>query len=166
MHDFTAIDFETATSNRSSICQVGLVRVEGGTIVQELELLVQPPDNVYSYWNTEVHGLDSEDTERSPCFEQVWDQIRPYIEGQIIVTHNGSFDFSCLRKTLEYYHLEEPVYQGKCTMRLYKGKHESVKLSSLCRHYGIKLNHHEALSDARACAELYKLLLREGMVAG
>lgn len=33
--DFTALDFETATGFRNSICQVGLVRVENGIIVEE-----------------------------------------------------------------------------------------------------------------------------------
>ena len=45
--DFTAIDFETAEHARTSICQVELVRVEGGVPVHELSLLVQPPDNFY-----------------------------------------------------------------------------------------------------------------------
>jgi DNA polymerase-3 subunit epsilon len=46
-HSFTAIDFETAQGYLWSICQVGLVRVENGIITQEINLLVQPPDNYY-----------------------------------------------------------------------------------------------------------------------
>jgi len=40
MHNFTAIDFETANPDPWSICQVGLVRVEDGTITNEISLLV------------------------------------------------------------------------------------------------------------------------------
>jgi DNA polymerase-3 subunit epsilon len=47
MNSFTALDFETATGYRNSICQVGLVRVANGIITQEINVLVQPPDNYY-----------------------------------------------------------------------------------------------------------------------
>lgn len=42
---FTAIDFETAHGYGWGICQVGLVRLENGAITDEIDLLVQPPDN-------------------------------------------------------------------------------------------------------------------------
>ncbi len=34
-------------------------------------------------------------------------------------------------------------------------------LNVLCGQFGIELNHHEALSDARACAQLYLKHLRQ-----
>lgn len=40
MDSFTALDFETATGYRNSICQVGLLRVENGIITQEINILV------------------------------------------------------------------------------------------------------------------------------
>ncbi|MGJ8640805.1 MAG: 3'-5' exonuclease [Opitutaceae bacterium] len=149
-HTFTAIDFETAQPARSSICQIGLVRVERGEVVRELSLLVQPPENTYSYWNTNVHGLTDVDTMHSPFFDAVWPEIRGFIEGRTVVAHNGSFDFSCLRKTLDFYGMAEPSYEPQCTYKLYK-----KKLNVLCDEFGIELNHHDALSDARACAQLY-----------
>jgi DNA polymerase-3 subunit epsilon len=157
MPTFTAIDFETAQPARSSICQIGLVRVEKGQVVEQISLLVQPPDNTYNYWNTNVHGLNGEDTEDAPFFDSVWPQIRPFIEGRTVVAHNGAFDFSCLRKSLEFYELEEPDYKPACTYKIYK-----KKLNVLCDEYDIELDHHDALSDARACAELYLRHLRGG----
>lgn len=154
-HTFTAIDFETAQPARSSICQVGLVRVEQDVVVRELSILVQPPQNTYSYWNTNVHGLTEMDTMRSPFFDTVWSEIREFIEGRTVVAHNGAFDFSCLRKTLDFYGMGEPRYEPQCTYKLYK-----KKLNVLCAEYGIELNHHDALSDARACAQLYLRHLR------
>ena len=157
MPTFTAIDFETAQPARCSICQIGLVRVEAGEVVEQLSLLVQPPDNTYSYWNTNVHGLTEGDTMAAPFFDAVWPQIRRFIEGCTLVAHNGSFDFSCLRKTLEFYGMAEPSYEPQCTYKIYK-----KKLNVLCEEERIPLNHHDALSDARACAELYLRHLRRG----
>ena len=156
MPTFTAIDFETAQPARSSICQIGLVRVQQGQVVEQLSLLVQPPENSYSYWNTNVHGLTEDDTMNAPYFDAVWPQIRGYIEGCTLVAHNGAFDFSCLRKTLDFYGMAEPSYEPQCTYKIYK-----KKLNVLCDEHAIPLNHHDALSDARACAELYLRHLRK-----
>ncbi len=148
---FTAIDFETAQGDRTSICQIGLIRVEDGIIVKELSLLVQPPNNYYWPRFIEIHGITPSKTAKSPTFDQVWHIIKPYIEDQIVVAHNGfSFDFPVLSKTLEYYDLFEPRYEKQCTYRFYK-----KNLKDLCTLHNISLNHHDALSDARACAELF-----------
>lgn len=76
MHDFTAIDFETANAKRPSICQVGLVRVEASEIVQELEWLVRPPGNRYHAAHTSIHGIDASATQGAPSFACLWPEIR------------------------------------------------------------------------------------------
>ena len=41
LDSFTALDFETAHGKRWSICQVGLVKVVDGKIIDEVNFLVQ-----------------------------------------------------------------------------------------------------------------------------
>ena len=79
---FTAIDFETAQGYRWSICQVGLIRVENGEIVKQIDLLVQPPQNYYWDKFIDIHGISPEDTANAPTFDNIWPQIEPYITGQ------------------------------------------------------------------------------------
>jgi len=154
---FTAIDFETAQGYRWSICQVGLVRVEKGAIVKELSLLVQPPQNYYWSKMVQIHGITPMDTANAPFFDEIWHILEPYIRYQDVVAHNGlAFDFPVLKNTLAYYDLAEPDYQKICTYRIYKSN-----LAALCQKYSIPLNHHDALSDARACASLYQLHLQK-----
>lgn len=151
MTTFTAIDFETAQGYRWSICQVGLVRVENGVITKELTLLVQPPDNYYWEKFTQIHGISAADTVHSPTFEQVWTSLAPFIENELVVAHNGfGFDFPVLSETLKYYGLSTPEYQKVCTYKIFKSN-----LAVLCQEHQIPLNHHDALSDAKACAALY-----------
>ena len=155
MDCFTAIDFETAQGYRWSICQVGLVRVEHGKITNEINLLVQPPNNYY--WNKfiEIHGITPEKTAKAPSFDKIWHKIEPYIKDQIVVAHNGlAFDFPVLAKTLEYYGMKSPEYEKQCTYRIF-----GSNLASLCKVHKIPLNHHDALSDAKACAELFLIHL-------
>lgn len=147
---FTAIDFETAQAKRNSICQIGLIRVENGTVTATKNILVQPPGNDYYFMNTEIHGITPHMTRTSPTFDRVWHLIEPFIRDQNVVAHNGAFDFSCLRITLEHYRLATPEFNSHCTFKLYK-----KALKPLCLMYGIELKHHDALSDAMACARLF-----------
>ena len=44
----------------------------------------------------------------------------------------------------------------ECTLKIYRSKgYNPARLDACCKIKGIELNHHEALSDARACAMLY-----------
>lgn len=151
MNSFTALDFETATGYRNSICQVGFVRVENGIITKEVNILVQPPDNYYWSRFTDIHGITPAITENEPTFYQIWHLVAPFINDRNVVAHNGfGFDFPVLDKTLNYYNLPTPAYNKFCTYKIYK-----TNLANLCQEHNIPLNHHDALSDARACAELY-----------
>ncbi|MFT4062607.1 MAG: 3'-5' exonuclease [Edaphocola sp.] len=158
--NFTAIDFETAHGNPNSICQVGLVRMEDGQIVEEIDILVQPPDNKYHWGNSRVHGITKKHTANAPQFKDIWPQLLPHIEGQHIVAHNAPFDCTALDHTLAFYGLAKPDYQRHCTVEIYQRN-----LALLCREYHIELKHHNALSDAKACAELFLRHLR-GQSAG
>ncbi len=162
LSSYTAIDFETAQGKRWSICQVGLVRVENQVITEQLSILVQPPDNYY--WNNfiDIHGINPELTANAPTFGSIWHQIEPFITNQNVVAHNGfAFDFHCLNQVLEYYNIPSPEYTGHCTYRIF-----GDNLASLCNQYKISLNHHDALSDAKACAQLFNLHLNNNLING
>lgn len=156
--NFTAIDFETAQGYRWSICQVGLVRIENDEITQKLDILVQPPDNYYWKQFTEIHGITKDMTKDAPSFDKVWPLIEPFITGQNVVAHNSAFDFSCIKQTLDWYGVEVPEFIGHCTYRIF-----GQSLSNLSSRYGITLDHHNAISDALACADLFKIHLEKSL---
>ncbi|MFM7024106.1 MAG: 3'-5' exonuclease [Flavobacteriales bacterium] len=151
MFDFTAIDFETANYRGSSICQIGLVRIENGEIVKTVNQLICPPGNYYIPKFIDIHGITPEHTASAPTFEDFWGHIRSLIEDQTLVAHNAVFDCSCLKQVLEFYDLAPVRYNKQCTYRIYK-----KGLAKICAEQNIVLQHHDALSDAMACAELYR----------
>lgn len=160
--NFVAIDFETATGSRHSACAVGIVSVENGIIVEEYHALIQPPDNEYWWHNINVHGITPSQTIQSPTFDEIYPELRKRMKGKMIVAHNESFDRSVLTKSMGYYQLDyadlELSGKWECTLKMYRAKgFAPAKLDVCCRAMNIKLNHHEALSDARACAKLYLL---------
>jgi len=157
--NFTAIDFETAI--RHHICAVGIVTVENGKIIDEYYTLIQPPNNEYNWHNIQVHGITERETNNAPTFDKIYPEIKKRLQGKTVVAHNESFDRSVLQKTmaengLDYSELNLSE-RWECTMRLCKAndKYPSGKLDECCAVDNIELKHHEALSDARACAKLY-----------
>jgi DNA polymerase-3 subunit epsilon len=154
MLDFTAIDFETAQGIRCSICQIGLVRVENNKIIHTYSSFIKPPGNIYSKWNTAIHGISSFVTENSPTFLEIWEEVKAFIENQLVVAHNIDFDKDCLFQTLSYYNLDIPDFDIDCTY-----KKTGTNLEQACQAFEIPLEkHHEALQDALACANIYMRL--------
>lgn len=158
--NFIAIDFETATGYRHSICEVGLCIVVHGEIIETRSWLVRPPDNFYWDSNIRIHGIHPADTADAPDFSEVWDEIeRTYLDHfDTFVAHNATFDRSCLHAAARHYNLHLPHLTWHCTLRLarrvYTFSHNN--LGALCTYLNIPLdNHHRAGDDARACAHLY-----------
>jgi len=158
--NFIAIDFETATSSRASICEVGICVVRGGEIGETRSWLVRPEGNLYHYRNILCHGIRPDDTAQSPDFPQVWEEIeRAYLdEFDTLVAHNVSFDRSCLERSAQLYRLHLPPIEWHCSLqtarRVYHFAHNSLEY--LCQRLGIpEGTHHRAGDDAEMCARLY-----------
>ncbi|WP_320905707.1 3'-5' exonuclease [Phocaeicola sp.] len=163
MKDFAAIDFETANSERSSVCSVGVVIVRNNEIVDSFYSLINPEPNYYNYWCTKVHGLTSRDTDDAPVFPEVWKQIAPLVEGLPLVAHNSPFDESCLKAVFRVYQMDYPDYKFYDTLsmarRTMKGL-ENHQLHTVAATCGYQLdNHHHALADAEACAWIAREIL-------
>ncbi|MDH5398299.1 MAG: 3'-5' exonuclease [Cyclobacteriaceae bacterium] len=162
MSTFVSIDFETATGKRNSACAVGVVCVEAGAVVDEFYTLIQPPNNEYNWFTTNIHGITARDTVNSPTFPKIYQELKKRIANNTIVAHNAPFDRSVLMRTMEYYALDYGELnlenQWECTLKIYRGKgYHPATLDACCKRNGIQLRHHEALSDAQACAKLYLL---------
>ena len=158
--NFIAIDFETATGKRASICEVGICVVKDGTVQETKSWLVRPEDNLYSYWNMQCHGIQPEDTENAPDFPQVWEEIeRLYLdEFDTFVAHNASFDRSCLEHSAELYHLHLPELKWECSLQTARSIYDfgCNSLEYLCKQLGIpEGTHHRAGDDAETCARLH-----------
>jgi DNA polymerase-3 subunit epsilon len=163
MQDFAAIDFETANSEPSSVCSVGIVIVRDGEIVDSFYSLIQPEPNYYTYWCRRVHGLCCADTDSAPVFPKVWAQIEPLIAGLPLVAHNSPFDKGCLKAVFRVYQMDYPDYEFYDTLAASRRKLRTLpnhQLQTVAAACGYNLtNHHHALSDAEACAWIAREIL-------
>lgn len=154
--NFVAIDLETATSDRSSICQIGITEVIDGEPLEPKSWLVQPEGNRYDSMNIWIHGITPEDTKNSPSFPEVWKEVLPYLQNKIVVAHNTSFDMYALRDAFNKYGIEYPTFDYYCSLRIarciVKGCY-SYSLDVVANHLGLEFGvHHKADSDSLGCA--------------
>ena len=152
---YVAIDFETADYSADSACAVGLVRVENGRIVRRESRLIRPPrtDFVFTY----IHGITWEDVKDQPLFGEVWPQVSDILEGvEFIAAHNAPFDRGVLKACCVAARISPPAIPFKCTVQVARKKWSihPTRLDNVCKVLGIPLKHHDAASDAEACARI------------
>jgi DNA polymerase-3 subunit epsilon len=162
--EFIAIDFETANEKRNSACALGIAVVKDGKITGHRSWLIRPPEMRFEFRNMVVHGIQARDVAGQHSFDVLWRGIRELFCRPLIVAHNAAFDMSVLRASLDHYGLDYPelttmntgigvgcsvVYSKRVWPQL-----PNRKLDTVSRHLKIGLNHHEAGSDALACAKI------------
>jgi DNA polymerase-3 subunit epsilon len=152
---FVAIDFETADYGRDSACSVALVRVESGRVREQVHRLIRPPRR--DFYFTHIHRITWPMVAAEPDFGGVWAEIVPLLEGAaFLAAHNASFDRSVLRACCAAAGLPMSGLPFLCTVKLARSTWNlrPTKLPDVCRHLGLGLAHHDAASDARACADI------------
>jgi DNA polymerase-3 subunit epsilon len=157
--DFVALDLETATWNKSSICEIGIAIVKASQIVETKSWLVKPYRNWYDSFNISIHGITPEMTKNCPAFKEVWKEVRPYLENQVVVAHNTAFDMYALKYAFEENGMPYPNFRHFCSYRVarycFKDTY-SYSLPIVCDAMGIPFNsHHRAGADAEACAKVF-----------
>lgn len=170
LNSIVALDVETATFQRSSICEIGIAIVKNGEVVDCKRWLVQPPRNEYDDFNTYLHGIGPDDTKDKPLFPEVWKEVLPFVEYKIVVCHNSAFDMGALRDALTLYNVEFPSFDIMCTLRISRKTLPglgSYTLDSVYSNLFAKSmeNHHHACDDAAACAEILLECLRRNNIS-
>ena len=152
---FVAIDVETANPFQGSICSIGMVKYENGSIVDELYTLIDPEDYFDSF-NVSIHGITEKDVEGSPSFEKFKDDFEKFIQDHICVSH-GHFDRVAINKAYEIFDSPMPKLTWLDTIRVARRAWKEMErygLKPICEHFGFDFQHHNALEDAKACGEI------------
>jgi DNA polymerase-3 subunit epsilon len=152
---FVAIDFETADNGRDSACSVALVRVQNNQIVDRAHFLIRPPRQRILY--TYIHGISWAHVARERTFAELWPVLQPKLQGvDFLAAHNASFDRGVLYACCQAAAVEPPTTPFVCTVRLARDTWRlyPTKLPNVCEYLDIPLKHHDALSDAEACARI------------
>ena len=74
--DFIALDLETATWIKSSICEIGIAIAKDSKVVATKSWLVKPYRNWYDSFNISIHGITPEMIKDCPSFKEVWREVQ------------------------------------------------------------------------------------------
>lgn len=154
---FVSIDFETANEKRFSPCAIGVVIANEHGIVDEFYSLINPLMEFTSF-NTYIHGITEDDVTDAPTFPELWATLRSYLDNNLVIAHNASFDMSVLRNTLDHFDLAYPELDYLCTVNISKKVWPNLrnhKLNTVADYHQITFDHHQALEDARVAAKIF-----------
>ena len=155
--NFAAVDVETANSNVSSICEVGIAVVRSAKITEVWTQLIDP-DDFFDPYNTAIHSINHNMVRGCPRFEEICDKVAEYL-GEIVISHT-LFDrraiskaFAECGKSLEY---ETWIDSAQVARRVWPEKYaqRGYSLGNVAHDLGISFRHHDAGEDARVAAEI------------
>lgn len=166
--DFCALDFETATNDRNSACELGICIVENSQIVETKTWLIKPPSFPFFHpRNIDVHGIYPEDVKDAPTFDEIWYEVEKMMYGTLMIAHNASFDAGVLRGCLNHYGMFSPRMNYLCSIQLAKKSWNYLPrygLKHLAEYHNIKFKHHRAGDDAEVCAKISLLAFEKLML--
>lgn len=155
---FVAVDFETANRMGGvSACQIALVKVHQGQVIDRMSTLIKPPSGYDHFEFTDIHGITARDVHNSPS----WTDVAPYAlrfsAGLPMYAHNAAFDKRVWQELDEFFRTQTLPSDFFCSYRTAKDLVPGLsdyKLPTVTRALvpGFRLNHHDATSDAEACA--------------
>lgn len=156
---FIVVDIETTGLSRKKhkITEIAALRVRNNKILNKFHSLVNPEVQIPKFI-TKLTGIDNELVKDAPLINKVIPKFNKFINKDVFVAHNASFDYNFLNHNTSL-HLKKEMYNPKlCTRKLANRllTHlPSKKLSSLCEHYNLEnKTAHRAMSDALVTKEI------------
>ena len=162
---FVAVDFETANSSAVSACQIALVMVCEGRVIDRYSTYMQPPCGHDYFEFTHIHGISSEKVVNAPTWLDVSASVVQFVGNLPVWAHNSQFDSKVWRELDEYYGTYTLPKRFYCSMRTSKKIIPGLvnyQLPTVLREcdQAYRLDHHQADSDAEACARIVCALQR------
>ena len=170
MDSFVVFDIETTgfSSVTNHIIEIGAVKVENGKIVDRFSTYVNPQEPI-PYRITKLTTITDADVMDAPTIDQVLPEFFAFCEGCVLVAHNASFDIGFIKENARK--LELPyAYTHVDTLamaRVLLPQLAKFTLDHVAKTVGVSLeNHHRAVDDAEATAEIFEkfipMLLEKG----
>ncbi len=163
---YIAFDVETPNYANDRISAIGISVIENGCVTSDFYTLVNPEAH-FDPFNIQLTGSTPEMVADKPTFPELWEKIQPIMDSGLLIAHNAPFDMGVLAQCLNNYRIEwQPFTYYACTCVMGRACYPNLnnhKLNTLCEYLQLDLDHHNAGSDSRACAELLLDYIRHGL---
>ena len=169
--DFVVFDIETTgfspVNNR--IIEIGAVKVSGGEIVERYSTFVNPQVPI-PFEIEKLTGINDQTVMQAAGIETVLPEFLRFCKGSVLVAHNAGFDMSFIMENADRLGLgREFTYMDTVGIARILLPHQAKHtLDAVAKALGVSLeNHHRAVDDAEATAEIFvrflPMLRQEGV---
>jgi DNA polymerase-3 subunit epsilon len=158
---------------RNEILTGSFISSNGQEKLKEIDLKFRP--RFPKKWSIEaeaVHKISLDEAMTFPRHEESMDELMGFINGHSsFVCHalplfGQHFDWAFIKVAAfdmgYWYNLQKSIREDRVNSTITLAKKKitlpDYKLNTLCKHFGIELDHHNAKSDVNACFEIYRKL--------
>ena len=161
--DFVVFDIETTGFSKVNdrIIEIGAVKVSSGEIVDRFSTFVNPKIPI-PYNITQLTSINDEMVIDAPAIEDALLEFMEFSKDTVLVAHNASFDMGFIIQNAQILGLtNEFTYIDTVGLsRILLPNLSRYKLNSVAKALGVSLeNHHRAVDDAEATAEIFLRLV-------
>ncbi|MFV0520629.1 MAG: PolC-type DNA polymerase III [Lachnospirales bacterium] len=163
--EFVVFDIETTSlyNRMGKIIEIAGIKVKDGKLLEEFQAFVDPLEPL-SDITTELTNITDDMVKGQDTIEIVLPKFLEFIGNAILVAHNSSFDVNFINKfhkdiynkDLDLTYIDTVTF-SQCFVKGVK----NYKLNTVADFFGVSLeNHHRALDDTKACANIFLELLK------
>lgn len=162
--DIVVFDIETTGFSpvTNEIIEIGAVKIRNGEITDRFSVFVKPSKPIPNKI-AELTGINNELVEDDEAINVILPGFLEFVEGSILVAHNSSFDISFIKEAAKKFGFQFN-YKSIDTWslsRLLFTDLSSYSLDNVAKACSVSLeNHHRAVDDAEATAEIYMKMVQ------
>ncbi len=156
---YVVFDLETTGFSpiKDKIIEIGAVKVEQGQITEKFSTFVNPKVPI-PFQITQLTSITDQMVMDAPDIETILPQFLAFVGDAVLVAHNASFDVSFIEQNCRYQDIQ-PDFTSVDTValaRILLPTLSKYKLNVVANALHISLeNHHRAVDDAGATAEIF-----------
>ena len=156
---FVVFDLETTGFSpiQDKIIEIGAVKVEQGKITERFSTFVNPKVPI-PFKITQLTSINDSMVMDAPTIETVLPDFLEFVGDAVLVAHNAAFDVSFIEQNCRYQDIQ-PDFTSLDTVamaRILMPTLSKFKLNIVAKALNISLeNHHRAVDDAGATAEIF-----------
>ncbi|MBQ7066294.1 MAG: PolC-type DNA polymerase III [Lachnospiraceae bacterium] len=156
---YVVFDIETTGFSpiKNNIIEIGAVKVAGGEIVDRYSTFVNPKEPI-PFQIEKLTGIKDEDVLDAPVITDVLPEFLEFAKDSVLVAHNANFDMSFILENAKRQNIETDfTYVDTVGIsRMLLTNQAKHTLDAVAKTLGISLeNHHRAVDDAAATAEIF-----------
>lgn len=163
--NYTILDIETTwlSTHRHKITEIAAIRFDWENVLWEFQTLINPERNIPSEI-TKLTWITNEMVLNAPKFFEIIPNFLNFIQDDIIVAHNASFDYGFISENIYANTWNWIKNECLCTRKLANRLIPDLpkkNLWSICDYLGLKNERaHRAMWDTKVTVEIFKHFLQ------